>query len=369
MTKKQFIGIIAFALVVALLVFGLNELVLTQPSIALAEKRFNDYKELEEGTVDVIFTGTSGIDRYWIAAKAFEDYGITAYPLSSDAQSSWLTKIVLQEATLYQNPELVIIDMRCFTSQYGKKITSIEAGSRYLIDGKALSFDNKVEAINRTVTSLSTLAPEKNWDKKTFYFPLLKHHGVWANINNLAHEDSLSILGFYMCPIRSIKKTEGFEDVTSTVTEIGSMHPIAEESLYELLDYLEEQPYEVLFLNTPQGRSEYEMTTLNALCKILDDRGYKYLIYDLTESGYDMIEDFYHESHVNYYGAEMFTAEFSQYLIENYNLTDHRGDDKYNGWYGYYDEIKANIAEWELAQPTEETQTVEIDNQVIYDYN
>lgn len=353
MNKKQVFRLIAFFVVVALLVLGLQRLVLSQPDITQTEQRYRDFKNFKDGTVDVVITGTSGIDRYWIAAKAFEEYGLTAYPLSSDSQPSWLVKNVIIEAEKTQNPKLVVIDMRSFTSQYGKSLANIEAGARYLTDSKCLSHDNRMDAIDRTLEALGMIAPDKEYDRNTFVFPLVKHHGVWAGLDEFDHEDALSELGYYMCPLRTVKTTKPFEDFSSINEEVGQMHPVTHKYLLELLDYLDEQSYEVLFINTPQGRNLLETSTINAMVEILEERGYRYLIYNITEP-YHMEEHFYNEGHVNYHGAEMFTEQFSQYLKEHYNFEDRREDNDCKNWYGHYDRIKQIVAEWEAEQAPEE---------------
>ena len=178
MNKKQALSMVLFFVMVVALVSSLTAVALMQPDYAQTDDRFDDFKKFEKNTVDVIFTGTSGIDRYYIPAKGFEDYGITAYPLTSDAQPAWLVKNMLVEAEKRQDPKLVVIDMRPFTTQYNKKIGSIETGVRYLTDGNCLSLKNKVEAIEKSLKKLKTLSPDTDFDRKTFYLPLIKHHGA-----------------------------------------------------------------------------------------------------------------------------------------------------------------------------------------------
>ncbi len=353
MSKKQVLRFVAFMLVVIALIGSLTAVALLQPDFAQTSQRFDEFNDFEDDTVDVIFTGTSGIDRYWIAAKGFEEYGITAYPLTSDAQPAWLATNMLEEAVRNQSPKLVVIDMRPFTTQYNKKISSIETGVRYLTDGHCLSFFNKVDAIEKSLDKLETLAPDEEFDRLTFYFPLIKHHGAWASVDEFVDEYAFSELGFYMSPSRTIVTTEAFEDTTKETEDLGQLHKVAEESLNELLDYLDKQEYEVLFINTPQGRGQEEMSTNNKLCDILEERGYKYLICEIDES-YDMEADFYNSGHVNYYGAEKFTDYFAQYLLNNYDLQDRREDDNCANWYGHYDVIKDTVAQWEADAQKEE---------------
>lgn len=346
MNKMQIIRMVSFLALVAVLVGSLTSVALMQPDYAQTDDRFDDFKKFEENTVDVVFTGTSGIDRYYIPAKGFEDYGITAYPLTSDAQPAWMVTNVLYEAEKRQNPQLVVIDMRPFTTQYNKKIGSIETGVRYLTDGLCLSPKNKVDAIEKSIDKLQTLSPDTDFDRKTFYLSLIKHHGAWESVNEFIDEYAYAELGFYMSPTRTIVTTEDFEDKTAETEKRGALHPVAEESLYELLDYLDTKDYDVLFINTPQGRSEEEMSTNNTLADILKERGYKYLICEIGDD-YDKEKEFYNSGHVNYYGALKFTDYFCEYLLDNYDLKDRRDDANCEYWNGHMDSIEDTIAQWE----------------------
>lgn len=344
--KKHLITLISFLLVAVLMLWGLTELVLLQPDFHQTEQRYDTYRSFDEGTVDAVMVGTSGIDRYYIPALGFEQYGVTVYPLSSDAQPTWLTINVLKEMEKHQSPSLVILDIRCFTTMYNKKIGSLEAASRYLTDNGCLRGKNKMDAINNSLNALTILGPEEEFDKLTFYFPLIKHHSAWSSVDKFAKEKAYSKLGFYMSPIRTTVTTEKFEDYTGTTNEKGELHPMVEENLNKILDYLDTKDYQVLFLDTPQGRSQEETMRVNTVCDIVSQRGYDYLVCPIDDN-YSMTEDFYNSGHVNFYGAQKFTAYFAQYLVDNYNLQDHREDEKYTKWEGHYSEIEALVKEWE----------------------
>ncbi|MGI5850084.1 MAG: hypothetical protein ACOX8Q_08505, partial [Christensenellales bacterium] len=42
--------------------------------------------------------------------------------------------------------------------------------------------------------------------------------------------------------------------------------------------------------------------------------------------------DFYDARHTNIKGAIKYTNYFGKYLLDNYHLEDHRGDDRYSSW-------------------------------------
>ena len=80
MTKNQIIRCAAFSVIVCLLLVLMCELFENTNTSNYATRMYS-YRNFNEDTVDAVMIGTSGIDRYWIAAKAYEDYGMTVYPL------------------------------------------------------------------------------------------------------------------------------------------------------------------------------------------------------------------------------------------------------------------------------------------------
>ena len=113
MTKKELIRMIAFGLAVCLLLGFLCDLFENENNRNY-DKRMFSYRRFHENTIDAVYIGTSGVDRYWIGAKAFEDYGMTVYPLSTDGMPSWLYVDMMEYALTYQNPEIILLDIRAF---------------------------------------------------------------------------------------------------------------------------------------------------------------------------------------------------------------------------------------------------------------
>ena len=65
----------------------------------------------------------------------------------------------------------------------------------------------------------------------------------------------------------------------------------------------------------------------------------------------DLNTDFYNAGHVNFYGAQKFTKVFGDYLVENYNLADHRKDEHIKeNWDGVHERLLVKIAELEEAR-------------------
>ncbi len=350
MNKKQLLRAVTFACVLLFVLYMMCNLF--RGSNNLAAKGFNKFYDLEDETVDAIIVGTSGIDRYWIAAKGYEEYGITMYPLATNAQPTWTMLNTIKEAEAQnQDIKLVVVDMRPFTVEYEVGAERPEAFSRQAIDLLPLISKNRVDAIERTIAHLQTINPDEEYDRLSFYLPFIKFHPKWSEDNftfkKFLNEES-KYLGFHVAKHHStvqttIEKRTEFTDETAEITDV------AKKDLYDILNYCEEKGYEVLFVNTPHYLNQNSVKKMNTISAILEEEGIPYLNYAVVdESIYSLEEDFYNDGHVNYYGAEKFTAIFAKYLDENYDLPDRRDDKNVaKDWDGVYDKIKKRIANWE----------------------
>ena len=356
MTKKQILRTVAFLLVVSVLLLTLCDLFEYENSHI--SERIDTYQDLPRNTVDAVMLGTSGMDRYWITPKGYEKFGLTVYPLSTDASPAWMIKIMLKEAVKRQNPKLVIIDMRAFTNSYNEGSKKFDAASRRVIDGLDFFSFTRFEAISTTLKlRMKTGDEEAERYDPSYFFSFIKYHSKWEfdnfSFDELDNPRSES-LGFYMHSNNSIKRQGEYFESAQT-DERGALDPIVEEVFYDLLDYLKKQDYQVLFLDTPHCHSANEAKRMNTICDILTENGFSYLLCDL-DSKYNRQEDFYNDGHVNYYGAEIFTEWFGEYLKSSYDFPDRRLDKKCDkDWIGVYDYVKDGIQIFEDAKAKKES--------------
>lgn len=362
MKKKELFRAIAFMIVLAMVLFVLNDL-FRKDFTKVVDKsrmvdRFNTYKELEKDTVDAVMIGTSGIDRYWIASKGYEEYGLTVYPLSTSRQSSWLTLSVVKEAFINQNPKLIVLDIRPYVVDYNKKFSYYEAPVRYLADIPSLSLGNKLEVIRRSLKALKDIYPEEDIDELSFYYSFIKYHSRWEEediVSNITRDyPDFGYMGFHMVKSTTLRTFKEKKDAAGTEVR-AELNPICEYYLYELLDYLAELDCEVLFVDTPHFRTSREAERANTICDIVEKYGFESLVCEVDEN-YDKVADFCDSGHTNYYGAEKFSKFLAEYLVENYEFPDRRNDEKCARWNGTYDSIKKTIAKWEEERAAKSTE-------------
>ena len=351
MTGKQMVRAITFALIVCLMVVGLNNLFESE-NASNHGRRFHSFRNLDENVIDAVFIGTSGIDRYWISAKAFEEYGMSTYLLSMNGLPSWLYINMIEEALEYQNPSLFVLDMRAFT-QKNIKMSSMDAQAHRALGCMDIFTVNRWKTAKKASETIHSVKPSlPKWDLQ-YFMPFVKLHGQWARQNYSLKNEEHQYGGYEVS--RFTKMFMPMESVIYPEKLIKELDPLSEKALYELLDYIEARKLNVLFVNTPQVRDEEEEGFTNKLYSILDEKGVDYIAYYTPDQGVeandsivsidmDLQSDFYDKGHANWDGAEKFTAEFAKYLDTHYDLPDRRGDEKVQStWDGVYAALKQEM--------------------------
>lgn len=352
MNRKQIIRTLVFFLLLFVVLVILSDLFEYQNSNM--SRRYEKYKVLEDDTVDAVYIGTSGVDRYWINAKAYEDYGMTVYPLSTEGLPPWLIKNLIVEAYKHQNPQLIIIDVRPFiTGNFSRNINLTDVRCRRVIDMLDYFSTNRISAITRSKEVLGELDDSYHWYNPSFYFSFIRYHHKWSDdaftFDDLDTEYA-GYMGFYVAESKSIKtKAQGPSQYVDTAEALDD---ISKRYLDELVAYVKEEKINVLFVDSHTISSELESARRLTLQQYFADAGMDYLTYNTPEMEalypIDHETDFYNSSHVNYYGAEKYTEYFAKYLDEHYDFPDHRNDEKCaEDWNGIYDKIKKRIAKFE----------------------
>ena len=362
MNFKQVIKTILFLGIFGVILYFLCD-IFEQPNNYMA-KGYETYKNFEEDTIDAVFIGTSGVNRDWISVGGYDMYGYTVATLSTDALPCWQTLDMIKEAFRFQNPKLVILDMRMFTKSDPSNYPELsKTRSRRAIDVMDFFSPNRIHAIKRTLDVLSEFDENTTkWDPSLF-FSFIQYHNRWSDddfdlLEEIGSEEA-TYLGFYLSTTNSIKAVK--QDKPKWRKSSSPLPDVALESLNEIVEYCNEKGVELLFVDTPHILRVGDSKRNNELCRILDERGLKYINYSTKEwfltasergneyleaTKFDRKNHFYDRSHLNFDGAVVFTRVFAKYLSENYDLADHRGDSRCSEWEGKYEELKQKIERW-----------------------
>lgn len=297
----------------------------------------------ETAPVDVLFIGGSSTYVYWIPMQAYDDSGITSYDYAGDSLPPSVIKNLIIESRKHQTAKLYVIDLRAvevmqhdpgfYTEEYLRLYTDV------------LPYSANRNDMIQTAFAASE-AEVKN--KASLYLDLLYYHGNWRDLtqNNFRYWDLPELdgqKGFYFLNLEPNPVT--LTDY-SAVTRREPLAPKVEGVLRDLLEYCKGEGLDVLFIVNPfSQQGENVKQVFNSVEDMVGEYGYPFLDanehYD--ELALDPNTEFPNVNHVNIFGAQKLTAWLNRYLLEHYQLADHRGEAAYASWDAALPHFRASV--------------------------
>lgn len=302
--------------------------------------RYTGFYAEKDNTIDVVMIGSSPVYPYYATPKMWGEYGITAFPISSNLQRPVAAAYMAEEALKTQNPKLFVFELRMFTARE-QDLTNNMAYTRGVTDNMKYSV-NRIRTINAMVDDV--------WERYTYYFDIFKYHSNWKTIvmpSQLAcfrYERLDDQKGYVLTD--EVGPCERVD--TSAVTERLAMPEQQETALRELLAYLKENKLQALFILSPTVMEADKQKMYNYMGDIIAEGGYEFLnLNDYAEEiGLDYAADFSdYGGHTNAVGADKCTTFFSRYLQTHYAIPDQRGSAGYEKWDEAYGQWKREFAE------------------------
>lgn len=215
------------------------------------------------------------------------------------------------------------------------------AHTRGLTDNFKYSW-NRIRLINELI-----FEPKERY---TYYFDIFKYHSNWKTIvlpdqyTAYRYERLHPLKGYLL----NDQIRPGSQNDFSYVTETMPIPAEHEEALYKLLNYLQDNGLNALFIVSPVIEDEEMQMKYNYMENIIDLYGYNFVNMNnhYDDIGIDFATDFYDSgAHTNAMGAEKCTDFLGEYLIQNYEFEDKRGDEKYASWDESYEYWKVRHEE------------------------
>ena len=330
-----FLCIIAAAVVICTRTFGFAD---AERSNLVLEQ----YYDLEPDSVDVVYFGSSAVQRGYVVPAAFHEEGVSAYSYTCGTQPFVLTKYFMEETLKTQTPKLFLVELR--GSCKGADDLA-EVAVRRMVDNMKPSV-NRYQAIHYITKYAEKGKNEVDTTGLSYYFPLLKYHSRW----NPSKQPKFLGLDYY--------KGYGLDPEWSFTTR--TIHPLpyettqeaiapeTEEALNDLLDYCDTLPEtKVLFVTSPYEASELGMHKLNYTTEIIQKRGYEVLnclpAEVREEIGLNDETCYYNREHLNYYGSLKYTSYLTRYIKDKYDLPDRRNDAQCKSWEDEYQRLQNNL--------------------------
>ena len=286
-------------------------------------------KGIETENCDMVYVGGSAAMLYWQPLKAWNDHGFTSYCYTTNSIAAENVLPYIKEVLRSQDPELLLIDARPFQYWTDELIT---VAIRHGTDAMSMWSPNRYEIIANTFRYRNI--PE-DADKLSYIFDIIQYHSVDELLSiqtgwEYAFED-------VHCPYGGWRWEDKYIPLQHESSDTDKRHPMAESSeilLRETLEYCSKLDQKVLLVVCPYNESADHRSVYNTIGDIAAEYGIDFLntntLYD--EMDIDFQNDFYDNNHVNVFGSEKYTQFLQEYLLEHYDLPDHRGDSEYASW-------------------------------------
>ena len=290
-------------------------------------------------TIDVSYVGSSNAYVHFNTVMAFHEYGFTVGMLSSGNQPVTTIKYLIKESEKRQNPTLYIIDLMKFAFDFS---IYNEGDIRNSLDAIPFS-KNKLDAIDYTLKYIDVLKNDPSStsgnDKFNYYFSFLKYHNSWKELSQSNYEGDYRLYkSFYLS--KGTTKSVKYEH-TSWSEERKDLADGMQEVFEDLISYIQEENLNVLFVIPVQPYIQQEENVperFNTMVDYVTEKGFKVINFNKVDDlGIDYSHDFHNQAHLNVYGSTKYTLWLSNYLKDNYELKDHRGDQLYRSWENEYE--------------------------------
>ncbi len=303
------------------------------------KERYNCFYSQEENTIDGVYIGASGVDRFWVAPQAYKDTGITVFAMSSSSMPLVTFKYMIEEVRKTQDPKVIILDIR---SAHKTPEDVDEAYVRRVTDNMKLS-KTRQECVDASLEYLRKADNEIDEDDPSWYFGFLKYHSRWKGDMQLKDfidlDPKTDYMGYSAHLTHLIFNTAkiSYPPINEDRTPID---PDTEDVLRDLCEYINTLDCNVVFVESPNCHSYETLSKRNYAEDIVRSYGIDVISCkdaEYAEMGLDFETDLYNEGHTNIVGAIKYTRWLANELIERYDLPDRRGDDKYKAWESAYD--------------------------------
>lgn len=296
------------------------------------------FYEEPEDTIETLFLGSSVGSRGIIPTELYEDYGMCSYNLSIANGPMFISYYWLEEAYRYQSETLktVVLDVSQLRSESGAGTyhKSLDAMKMSKVKWKAIK----------------DYAGDDYLEMASFVFPLIYYHDRWKEIGESDFqkytEDPVNgTRGYHFVTFKNAvnlleeenaaeKKQTPLRVFNPELNESAATQELVEDSMYyfeKIVDFCEEKDLELVLLKVPTRR--WNSSLHNSIAELAEEHGLKYVDYNFSplyeETGIVYSYDSSDNNHLNYFGASKFTNALGKYLVENCEVTDVRGDEKY----------------------------------------
>lgn len=285
--------------------------------VSVTKQLYNTKKDM----IDVAFVGSSHVYTSVYPAYLWNSYGISAFDMSLSEQDKICSYYCLKELLKTQKPKVVCLEMYGLTFEGHNHI-----GDEYRNMLSLRSSLNSLDFVKNGYTTQKPIDYILRWPIVHTRYKELDRYDFRSNeINNYSRG---AIMGWG-------RREAGY--MNPDTIAIKDESALSSENIAWLDSFVElskDYGFDLVFFLAPDFQSPEQRVVTNAAKSYAFEHGIAF--FDFTELAeelsFDPATDMGDLLHCNAEGAFKITSYFGKYLDENYDLVDHRGDDRYHQW-------------------------------------
>lgn len=275
-----------------------------------------------EGSVDVLLVGNSHSGINVDTATLWSEYGIASYNLWGGVQPLWNSYHFIVEALKYQTPKVIGLEITATISDY-----EYSEDQNQIKNTAGMKFSkNKIEAVKVS-------APEDKWLNLILGFPM--YHNRFNELEekdfqNFPWSEGLeNFKGSYLLYGVGNYEFESAEGVTACRDIMDKQ----EEYLLKIIELCKEKNIPLfLFKSTALERKDAQ-EIFNTVALIAEENGIDFVNMNLLDDVVGITpEDYSTDRHMNGSGARKVASYLGQYILDNYDVPDRRGEPGFESW-------------------------------------
>ena len=286
------------------------------------------YYEQPENSVDVLFAGSSHSSYNIAGEELWTRYGISFYHLWGSSQPMWNTYHFLIEAFKTQRPKVVMMDV------YGAL-----GSDEYSDEARQATNTLGLRPSGNMIRNIMVSAPEERWGELFLGLPI--YHDRYSELvkedfiyypwsrDSIAEKGSFPICGTHNNAVFSSAETEERLPLTEK----------QETYLRKIIALCREKGAALVMIVTPTVERAKEQPYYNTIGDICAEENIPFLNLNRAEDLEILPSDIsLDDSHLNLTGARKTGAYLAEYLHQNFDLSDHRNDPRWQSWQDYVEE-------------------------------
>lgn len=323
-TTKRILSFIFFFAIVLGLFHAANVMLFEKQHFGTAKNIA--YEDPEK--IDVFFIGASHIFFGINPMEIWNHTGIAGYNLTTHQQPLWSSKLLLQHALKKQSPKLIVLDVLMATN-FSRPLLGTDQGTNMThlaLDPVPLS-PQKIRGVLET---------DAIKEKGEILFPIILSHSrlqqgllTWDDLHFFTGDRSHPMKGY-----NYTENTISYKRPASIPKKVHELPEGMEEILIDFISFCKKENLPLLLIKTPLSGNRELYQQINYIGKIAEEQDVPFIDFNhlIKEIGFDFSTDLADSGHMNVHGAEKVSAYLADYLADNYDLPDHRGDPAYASW-------------------------------------